>query len=291
MSAKDIGFRTWFNRLKQGKVGEGDLPGLYELLRPADPLVSKAPFFSDKSFPERTAGRDALWPIARLFPPASWLYRKAYTPAAGPPIVFKEVTFIKPIKALLENTSIPVVYLARHPCATILSEIRGLGHERNPARQRRLRQLLAEHAPHYLDRFGSIVESSDAISRTALLWRCEVESCVDSVLKSGTGMLLTYEQLAGDAYNESDRMLNHLGLKFGPGPQRYLDQLHDENAGSGNARRRTGWGKKYFSVYRNPRLEKDSWKRRITPEERRSIEAVVQGSPAIERLAALGKWW
>jgi hypothetical protein len=291
MSARDVTFRSWFSRLKEERATEGDLPELYELLRRADPLVNKAPFFANKSYPQKTAGRDLLWPAARIAPPARWLYRRISSPPPGPPIVFKEVTFIKPIKGLLHKLRIPVVYLVRHPCATVLSEIRGMGRERNPARQRRLRQLLMEHAPDYVERFRAIVDGTDVVSRTALLWRCEVESCASAVLGSERGMLLTYEQLAGDAYRESERMLSHLGLEYGPETARYLDELHNEQPEAAKKPRRTGWGRKYFSVYRNPRLEKDAWKRRITAEEQRSIEAVVQGSPAIERLAALGNWW
>jgi hypothetical protein len=186
---------------------------------------------------------------------------------------------------------VPVVYLVRHPCATILSEIRGQGHERNPARQRRLRELLREHAPSYLERFPEIVAGSDVTSRTALLWRAEVEECVNIVRSCSRGMLLTYEQLAGDAYQESERMLGHLGLEFGDATRRYLDELHGTKAGATRPPRRTGWGKKYFSVYRNPKEERNSWMRRITAEERHKIESVVQGSSAIEHLARLGGWW
>ena len=291
MAAVDARFREWFEKLKAQAVSEADIPRIYELLRLADPLVSKEPFFDDKSYRVRKLGRRALWPIARVFPPASRLYRAAYTPAAGPPVVFKEVTFIKPIRNLVEKTTVPVVYLVRHPCATILSEIRGQGHERNPARQRRLRELLLEHAPSYLERFPEIVSGSDVTSRTALLWRAEVEACVGVLRGCRRGMLLTYEQLAGDAYRESERMLAHLGLAFGDGTRRYLDELHGTKAGAARAPRRTGWGKKYFSVYRNPKEERDSWMRRITADERRTIESVVQGSPAVEQLAGLGGWW
>jgi hypothetical protein len=291
MAVRHPEFRDWFERFKNQKVGESDLPRLYELLRVADPLVDKAPFFSGKSYPVRQQGREQLWPLARLIPPAGWLYRRMYTPPAGPPVVFKEVTFIKPIRNLIERTSVPVVYLVRHPCATVLSEIRGQGHERNPARQRRLRELLLEHAPEYVELFPDVVAGSDVASRTALLWRCEVEACANVIRSSARGMLLTYEQLAADAYRQSERMFGHLGLEFGDATRRYLDELHGERTAASKGRRRTGWGRKYFSVYRNPKEEKDSWKRRITVDEQRKIEAIVRGSPAIEHLASLGGWW
>jgi len=291
LAAVNPEFKSWFERLKNGEVRDSDIGTLYDLLRVADPLVNKAPFFRGKSYRLRTFGRSSLWPFARMFPLANCLYRAVYTPDTGPPLVFKEVTFIKPIRTLVEQTSVPIVYLVRHPCATVLSEIRGQGHERNPSRQRRLRELLLEHAPDYVDQFHAIIAGSDIAARTALLWRVEVEVCATAIRASDRGMLLTYEQLAADAYQESARMLKHLGLEFGDTTRRYLDSLHGQRPSHVRSPKRTGWGKRYFSVYRNPREEKDAWKLRITAEEQRKIESVVQGSPAIEQLAVLGEWW
>jgi hypothetical protein len=86
-------------------------------------------------------------------------------------------------------------------------------------------------------------------------------------------------------------MLKHLGLDFADQTSRYLDALHGMKSGGKTAPKRTGWGKSYFSVYRNPWHEKDSWKQRISAEEQRKIESIVQGSPATEHLAGLGGWW
>lgn len=283
--------REWFGRLKRGDINSEDVPKLYEALRVADPLVNKAPFFSAKSYPGHTACRRQLWPLARVFPPARWAYRNLFTPAAGPPLVFKEVTFINPLRSLLERTSIPILYLVRHPCATVLSEVRGQGRERRPARQRRLHELLREHAPWLGQQFPHVVSGSDPVQRTALLWRCEVELCAALVRESSHGLLMTYEELAGDAYNNSARMFAHFGIAFTPQTKDYLDALHREERGRVKGPRRTGWGKAYFSVYRNPKSEVDSWKQRITADEQQKIEQIVQGSPVIEHLAALGKWW
>jgi hypothetical protein len=291
MAPVDREFREWFEKLKNQAVRPSDLAQLYELLRAAHPLVDKAPFFPRKSYRGATLGREVIWPVARMVKPASCLYRGAYTPAAGPPLVFKEVTFIKPVKNLVDHLPIPIVYITRHPCATVMSEIRGQERVNRIARERRLRELLLEHAPSLLEEFADIVAGSDTVRRVALLWRCEVETCAALVGASSHGMLLTYEQLASDAYGESERMLRHFGLSFSEETRRYLDALHHETPGGGKGPRRTGWGKSYFSVYRNPQHEKDAWKRRISSEDQRKIEGVVQGSPQIERLASLGRWW
>jgi len=267
------------------------VPSLYALLRRADPRTNKAPFFDGKSFPMRTAGRRQLWPVARFAGAARWIYSAAYTPPAGPPIIFKEVTFIKPIRNLLERTAIPVVYLVRNPCATVLSEVKGQSQGRKATRQARLRELLAEHRPALAEQFPQVVAGTDFVSRTALLWRCEVEACLEAVRRTPRALLLTYEQLASDAYRHAREIFGHFGLAFGEQTIRYLDSLHGLGMDRAKGPRRTGWGRKYFSVLRNPREEKDFWKRQMPPEMRRKIESIVRGNPDIEHCAMLGQWW
>jgi len=290
MAAVDPEFRAWFDKLKRAAVTREDVPRLYEILRPAHPLTNKAPFFPQKSYPLRRAGRRQLWPLARVLAPARWLYGKAFTPAAGPPVVFKEVTFVKPVKNLVGSAAVPVVYLVRHPCATVLSEVRGQAQGRL-SRQQRLRELLLEQSPQLIEQFPGIVAGNDVLARTALLWRSEVESCLASVRASPSGMVLTYEELAGDAHVHARRMFAHLGIGFGDQTLTFLNALYGLGTDRGRGPRRTGWGRQYFSVYRNPREERDAWMGKMSGADRRRVESLVQGSPVIEACAAQGGWW
>jgi len=78
--------------------------------------------------------------------------------AIGPPLVFKEVTFVKPLRTLVEKTSMPIVYLVRHPCATVMSDVTGQRNGKMPQdRQRRLGELLRQEAPELADRFADVV--------------------------------------------------------------------------------------------------------------------------------------
>lgn len=291
LSAVDPEIRSFFERLKKQTVGDADLPRIYSLLCQAHPLTNKAPFFCEKSYSLRTFGRDQLWPLARLMAPARKIYSIMYSPRPGPPLVFKEVTFIKPLRNLLERTAIPVVYLVRHPCATVLSSITGQLRHGMPPRVRQLREILLENAPALAESFPDIVEGTDVLRRTALLWRFEVETCVTLVRGSMRGIVMTYEQLADDAYRHVKTLFGHLGIAYGEQTQRFIDALYQLHGASRLGPRRTGWGDKYFSVYRNPREQKDSWKMKMSVEDRRKVEAIVQGSPAIEECAALGEWW
>jgi hypothetical protein len=281
----------WLQKLRNQKFREVDLARVYEKLRRAHPLTNKEPFFDEKEYPLRTRGRKLLWPVARLVPPAARAYGALYTPPHGPPLVFKEVTFIKPLQNLLEETTVPVVYVVRHPCATVMSSIGVQMRDGIPARVAQLRATLFEHAPDLLDRYKPVLESQDVVSQAALLWRYEVEKCVMLVKRSIRGVIMTYEQLADDALAQSKAMCGHLGVKFGASTERYIDSLHRARALGRSGPRRTGWGSRNFSVYRNPKAQKDSWKKSIAPADRAKIEAIVQGVPALEYCASLGKWW
>ncbi len=291
MAKVDAGFRDWMDKLKQLEVGERDLPRLYGSLVPAHPLTNKPPFFPEKSYSLRTFGRQQLWPMARVIPAVSSLYRAAYSPQPGPPLVFKEVTFLKPTRNLLERTSVPIVYMARHPCATVLSEVRGQARGKMPAaRQQHLRKILHENAPEMADRFNDVLDEDDAIRRSALLWRFEVETSIPLVKQSRNGIVMTYEQLAGDTHGQARTLLAHFGLEYSAQTERFVDFLLGMDSAGQGARPRTGWGDRYFSVYRNPRLQKDAWKSRMSREDRRKVEEIVRDSPAFEYCATLGNW-
>jgi len=291
LSAVSPEIRRWFEKLKNQAVGEADLPRIYSLLCPAHPLTNKAPFFRQKSYSLRTLGRRQMWPLARLLPPARKLYTVAYSPRPGPSLVFKEVVFVEPLRNLLERTTVPVVYLVRHPCATVLSSTTGQMRGGMPPRVRQLREILLEHAPALAERFPDIVAGSDIIRQTALLWRFEVETCLTLVRRSTQGMVMTYEQLTDDAQMHAKTLFAHLGITYGEQTERFIEALYQLRSGSRLGPRRTGWGDQYFSVYRNPREQKDSWKKKMSPEDRRKVEAIVQGVPMIEDCATLGQWW
>lgn len=278
------------DRLKAQAVREADLPGIYSVLRPAHPLTNKAPFFPVKSYRLRSFGRSQLWPLARVLAPARAAYRAAYTPEAGPKLVFKEVTFVRQLRNLMEHTSVPVIYIVRHPCATVLSATKAPDAGAIATRQGRLTELLLKNAPQLLEKFRHVADSPDPVLRNTLLWLYEVEACTQAVRGSPRGMLVTYEQLADDAYLHAARMFDHLGIAYGEQTKLYLDALYGSAPGGKSGPRRTGWGDRYFSVFRNPREEKDSWKGRIAAADREKIERMVMDSEAVRHCAEIGRW-
>jgi hypothetical protein len=291
LSAVKPEFRRWFALLKNQGVREHDVDKIYSLLIAANPRTNKPPFFGDKRYALRRAGRRQLWPVARAMPMFQGVYESLYSPQAGPPLIFKEVTFVKPLRNLLEHTSIPIVYVVRHPCATVLSDIKGQTSGKMPSsRQLNLREIVDDLAPHLAQRFADVVSSSNIVARTALLWRCEVEACIDAMRNSGKGLVLTYEQLADDAWSQAQRMCGHFGLEFASEMRQFIDFLYGMEGRVDSRLRRTGWGNKYFSVYRNPRSQKDAWKSQISADDRKTVESIVEDSHAVAYCARLGNW-
>jgi hypothetical protein len=283
-------FRRWFDELKEGRFDASHLKDLYSQLRVAHPYTNKPPFFSEKSYRSFTLGRAPFWPAAKIAPPLARLYEAVYSPEAGPLIVFKEVTFIQPLRNLLASTPVPVVYLVRHPCATVLSEIKGQQHGMMPSgRQAHLGEILHKYSPELASKYQDVVRGSDVVKRIALLWRCEVEMCVPMVVRSARGMLMTYEQLATDTATQARRLLEHFGLDYSAQTEAYVNSLHALQAGA-TAVRRTGWGDRYFSVYRNPAGQHLAWKKTITAEQRKKIESGLDGCEVMEICAKLGQW-
>lgn len=290
MATVDKNFRMWSQKLKQQEVRQDDVPSLYSLLSKAHPLTNKEPFFP-KAYRQRTLGRRQLWPLTRMFPPAARLYEAAYSPRPGAPVIFKEVTFIRPLQNLIQSTDVRVVYLIRHPCATVLSEVHGQQQGKMPSgRQLRLREVLLEHSPDLAERFADVCDGTDIVQRTALLWRCEVETCLRLVQGSRYGMIMTYEQLADDAHAHVKNIFDHLQLAYSDQTARFIDALYGLKTAEGLDPRHTGWGDSYYSIYRNPREQKDAWKTRITPEESRKINAIIGDSDEVAHCAALGGW-
>lgn len=291
LAKSNVEVRDWFQKLKEQAVNESDLPAIYSVLLPAHPLTDKAPFFEEKAYPVRTLGRRQVWPLARLFGPLRTLYRVAYSPEPGAKLVFKEVTFVRPLKNLLERTSMPVVYLVRHPCATVLSSMHAPHGSSIASTHLRLARTLRKDAPEFAERFGEIIDGADLVRQHALMWLYEVESCVAAVRASGNGMVMTYEELADDAYTAGAKLFRHLRISFEDPSRRFIDGLYGLDTEKKGTPRRTGWGSAYYSVYRNPRELKDSWKNKLANSDRKKVESIVQGMPEIEYCASLGAWW
>lgn len=291
MAMVDSGYQDWLQRLKANEVSQDDIPALIKLLVKSHPLIDKDPFFA-KSFCQRTFCRRPLWLAARLAPALGRLYQTLYTPSSAKHLIFKEVTFVKPLQGLLRRTNLPVIYLVRHPCATVMSDVHGQQSGKMPSRrQENLHQILLEHDPALAENFPEVWTGTDLVERTALLWRCEVEACLrEAAMYPKRMMLMTYEQLAEDAHSGIRAMLKHYNVPFDAQTDDFVEQLYNESDNPEASPRRTGWGDRYFSVFRNPRKQKDAWKAKISLDDRSKIERMMVGSSLIQQCAVMGNW-
>lgn len=281
--------RVWQALRKPGLTGlDWTTEDLYRLLKPADPLTNKPPYFDCKSYPVRTLGRNQVWAAARLISPVSALYRRLYSPQADAPLIFKEETFVKPIQSLLRFTDIPIVYLTRHPCATALSEISGAAEgKRRNGRLDGLEQILQQNSPELFERYGRKLRNLSQFAQLALLWRSDVETIFRCVRSSRPIKLMTYEQFLDDPYDSARSVFEHFELNFPRETRQYLNELYAIKPGSTVA---TWWGDRYFSVKRNPQGMKDAWKKKVSAKDRASVEQVTRDSPTFQTLADLGGW-
>jgi hypothetical protein len=274
--------------LESEQLQERDLVQIYKALLPSHPLLERPPFFPKTD--EFVFCKSWVRVPTRQFNILSFLFKWLYTPRTQPPIVFKEVVGEQMMRQLLTSTSVPVVYLVRHPCAVVLSTVTGQKQDMMPTgRYPILSKLLHKHDPALAAQYSSKVEDMDLLEKAALLWRIDVEKGILAAQGHKNALIVIYENLCNDPLGISKQIFEHFGLDFSTQTAHYLDSLNQ----STQTQRRyfSEFGiKSYFSVIRNPEAMKDKWKQKMPLEDRQRVLQLVQESPAFQFCASLGKW-
>jgi hypothetical protein len=272
--------------LESESLTESDLVLVYNALLPAHPKIERPPFFPKEY--GLVWGKTGLRAPAMKFNGLLMLFKWLYTARSQPPLVFKEVT-MEPIMAnLLAHTSVPVVYLVRHPCAVVASTVSGQKLGVMPiGRHSILAELLKKHDPQLAAQYAPLVEGMDLLERETLLWRIDVEKGLNAARDHSNALVVLYEALCDDPLAVSKRVFEHFSLDFSEQTVQFLDALGHQQ----QTRRLMEFGiKPYFSVFRNPAAMKNKWKQNLSAEEQRRVLRLVQDSPAFQFCAALGKW-
>jgi len=273
--------------LESDSLKESDLTLVYNALLPAHPKIERPPFFP-KAY-GFVWGKTGLRAPAMKFKGLNLLFKWLYTARRQPPLVFKEVT-MEPIMAnLLGHTSVPVVYLVRHPCAVVASTMTGQKQGvMLKGRHSILAELLKKHDPQLAAQYAPQVEGMDLLERETLLWRIDVEKGLNAARDHSRALIVLYEALCDDPQAVSKRVFEHFSLDFSVQTVKFLDALAHQ---SQPTRRFMEFGiKPYFSVFHNPAAMKNKWKQNLSTEEQRRVLRLVQDSPAFQFGAALGKW-
>lgn len=276
--------------LLSDEVEMADLPAIEAGLRRSDPLSDKPPFT-----PRRRGSlpcpwlRGPMWAACRRFPSLSPLYRTLYTPKGRPLVVFKHVAQERTCRRLLERTALPIVYLVRHPCATISSILKGQRDGVMPnGRASVIARFVADNAPALHRRFGDRIASMGAHQHEALLWRWSVETSLEPSRDTAPASLriVHYENLCRNPVAEAAGVLAHLGLD--PDPQ--VDAFVAASTDPGARGLREPGIRRYFSVFRNPLESMEKWRRDLDETLQREILEVVEDSPVFERGVAEAGW-
>ncbi len=276
------------HRLEHEKCDNRDLHTVYQLLLTANPVIERPPFFP-KSF-SRAFGKTWLRPVACKTQTFKLIYKKIYNAHHAPTIIFKEVTMETMMKNLLACTSIPVVYLVRHPCAVVSSMLSGMKNGNMPTgRQTVLASLLEKHDPSMAEMYCPQLDNMDLLEKETLLWRIDVEKGISASKNYKNALTVIYEILCDDPISISTQVFQHFGLDVSNQTLSYLENFTQNNIKKFHILSELGV-QPYFSVNRNPATVKNKWKEELKPEDQKRILKLVEDSEAFQHCATLGSW-
>jgi hypothetical protein len=270
------------------RFSQNDLPVLYDALLPAHPLVEKPPFFAKEHARQR--GRAPLWTVCRAIKPLAGLFESLYSPRSRPPLAFKEVGRYQVLLQLLTRTSLPIVYLVRHPCGVVNSMVRG--QQKGAMSSQRLEWLdeaLHKHDAQLAERYADDVDKLADFEKVALYWRIDAERVFNQLRQAEHALILLYEQVCDDCLGSITKVFNHFNLTRTPQTHAFLDQLTSSQTAQHGRRGETVINR-YFSVYRDPKAMRDRWKNQLDTQQAKRILQLVEDSPAFAFFAAQGAW-
>jgi hypothetical protein len=270
---------------EKGKADATTLSVLYRTLLPADPITTRAPFFPKSN--RRSIGIDKAWALARSSALAAPMYRALYTPRAGAPLIFKEVTLEGLMERLVLDAGLRVVYLVRHPCAVVSSLLRGQARGLMPsARRKFLPERLDRDEPDLLRRRGSEITQLSGAEQEALLWRLDVAKGFELSRTNPRVLLVVYEDLCERPKEIARQVLAHFELDMTSNTARAIDEMTSPREGA----RRDKWADRYFTVFRDPKAASERWRTELDPADQQAVIRMVEDSPAFEYARGAGLW-
>ncbi len=278
----------WMEEMAQGQLNENVLPEIYKALKKADPRTEKPPFFPKKDL--RQTAQGTLYKITRLIKPLRPVYSTLYTPRDDRLVVFKEVTFERQMDNLLSLLTVPAVYLVRHPSATVASLLRGQAEGKMPrGRLTVIKSLLEEHDRELAGKLAIKIDTMDDLQLNALLWRIDTEKAMRAIDRHNNCFLLTYEQLCDDAHRHIETICKLFKIDFHSQIKVYLDKLYEQPS-SEQTKKPSDVRDAYFTVFRNPKTQKDAWKKNWSKANEKKVQEIVKDSITMERCAQIGNW-
>lgn len=275
-------------KIHDESLNDLDLASIYQNLIPSNPLTDKPPFFK-KNY-SRDISKKLIWILSRRMSFMNTVFEKLYTPRCHPSLVFKEINRVDLMKPLLHKTSMRIIYLMRHPCATVASGMRGqqLG-LMNSGRMDILEDLLKNHDPHLVERLSGNISNMDKLEMSALLWRYDADRSFEVAYGHPQAQIVLYEELCDDCLTVSRRLFDHCQIPWNDQVQQYLEELLACDDGT-PGRRGKDIMNSYFTVYRNPTLTKDRWRKSLSDTDQKRILDLVSDSPSYRYAIDRGYW-
>lgn len=284
------GFDNLIARLRKPPIDRNLLEKFYDALLPAHPLIEKPPFFIKTGTARVAPGRQLLWPLSRRCQWLSSVYARFYTPVGRPMIVFKEVGSHNVAEPFFKASSVPCVYLIRHPCGVIWSQTRG---KRNNhligMRHTALANILRTHGGSLSAQFDSRIGSMTVPQQYALLWRIDVERCIHVAKGRNNVLVIYYEDLCLKQLATVEAVFQHFGLTMSPQTKRFL-----ADSSSGRVRAKIRHGEigvdPYFTVFRRTDLACWRWRSEMPADDQRRVLEVTADSPVFGKGVEVADW-
>lgn len=279
------------DRLASPQIDDRDLAAIRHGLLTSDPYSDKPPFSPRARGTMRLQSmRSLLWPLARKLPRLTPAWRALFTPRRCDTVIFKMVAHERECRTILARTSMPIIYLVRHPFGMIASLLDGQQAGLMPSgRASVIHQFMLDNAPDLHRRFGARISGMGPHQHEALLWRWSVETSVEDLAGADPARLLVvfYENACRAIGDEMPRLLGFLGLPPDDQVDRFVRESADPDA---RGLRETGINP-YFSVFRNPLETMEKWRKRLGRTEQDEILEIVRDSPIFRQGVAKAAWW
>lgn len=290
LAVVDSRIRSLRTRLASGDFGTEVLEEMYAAFLPAHPELEKPPFFPKTYRTRLSWGRSVLWPLARSMRSLAGAFRWLYSPRDLPPLVFKEVTYERIMRNLLERTRIRIAYLVRHPAALLHSQLAGQDQALMPtARRAVLDDYIRRESPDLPERLRVDVNALTPLETEALLLRLDLEAGWRAAQASPQALVVVYEELCERPFEVAQQVFEHFGFDFAESSRKFIQMSMGADRW-----RRLLYGEiginPYFSVFRDPREGRDRWKREMSPADQRRVLELFEDSDAFQALHARGFW-
>jgi hypothetical protein len=202
-------------------------------------------------------------PVFRGLPPTGRRWRRApiHRLIPGYRLVVKEVAALLSTAWLAERYQPNVVVIVRHPCPTILSELRrDVPAEASRSALLARTGLLRDHLEKYREH---IERAQTDLEVFAAIWAARYRVIADQLDDFPQWKIVHYEALCDDPIGGFKAIFSHLGLAWDAKVARYV------------ARSSTSNDEGTYSGIRVSRERVDAWKREMTPDRVERVRDVI----------------